>query len=95
MLSLDSFIESLIQEKEKFVQMGVHQTSKNQALLVIDSTNVESKGKHKGKEPKASDSKPKESHRYFEGALGFERKKKLKKIRCPYYMRVFILKTIV
>ena len=36
--SLDSFSKSLIQEKEKLVQMGVIETSKNQALLVIDST---------------------------------------------------------
>ena len=35
MPSLDDFVESLIQEQDKLVQMGVIQTSKNQALLVI------------------------------------------------------------
>ena len=34
MPSLDAFVESLIQEKDKLVQMGVIQTSKNQALDV-------------------------------------------------------------
>ena len=50
--SLDSFTDSLIQEQEKLVQMGVIQTSKNQALLVIDSTKVQDKRKPKGKDPK-------------------------------------------
>ena len=59
--SLDGFVESLIQEQEKLVQMGVLQTSKNQALLMSDSTNAQAKWKHKGKEPKVSDSKPKKN----------------------------------
>ena len=59
MPSLDSFAESLIQEQEKLVQMGVIQTSKNQALLVTYSTKAQAKGRPKGKDPKASNSKPK------------------------------------
>ena len=59
--SLDSFFESLIQEQDKLVQMGVLQTFKNQALQMLDSSNAQAKGKHKGKEPKGYDSKPKES----------------------------------
>ena len=59
MPSLDSFVESLIQEQDKFVQMGVLQTSNNQDILMSKSANVQAKGKHKRKEPKASDSKPK------------------------------------
>ena len=39
--SLYSFAESLLQEKDKLVQMGVLQTSKNLALLVTDSNNVQ------------------------------------------------------
>ena len=89
MTSLDGFSESLIQEQDKLVQMGVLQTSKNQALLMSDSTNAQAKGKHKGKEPKASDSKPKENQEYFEGASGSNKKKKFEKARCPYYMRGF------
>ena len=68
MPSLDSFVESLIQEQDKLVQMGVLQASKNQALLMSDSTNAQAKGNHKGKYPKASDSKPKESRKSSEGA---------------------------
>ena len=61
MPSLYVFLESFIQEQDKFVQMGVMQTSKNQALLVMDSNNAQVRGKHKGKEPKSTDSKPKEN----------------------------------
>ena len=52
MLSLDSFAESLIQEQENLVQMEVIQTSKDQALLVIDSTKAQAKGGPNGKEKK-------------------------------------------
>ena len=62
--SLDSFSESLIQEHDKLVQMGVLQTSKNQTLMISDSTNAQDKGKHKGKEPISSDLNPKESQKY-------------------------------
>ena len=61
MPSLDAFVESLIQEQDKLVQMGLFQSSKNQALLMSDSNNAQDKGKHKGKDPKATDSKPKEN----------------------------------
>ena len=52
--SLDAFAESLIQKKDKLVQMGVIQTSKNQALFVGDSNNAQERGKCKGKEPKTT-----------------------------------------
>ena len=58
MPSLDDFVESLIQEQDKLVQMGVIQTSKNQELLMSDSNNVQARGKHKGKETKNIDSNP-------------------------------------
>ena len=61
MPSLDAFVESLIQEQDKLVQMGVIQTSKNQALLMIESNNAQARGKHKGKETKNTDSNPKEN----------------------------------
>ena len=72
--SLDAFVESLIQEQDKLVQMGVIQTSKNQALFMIDSNNVQVIGKHKGKEPKTIDSKLKENHISSYGALGSKEK---------------------
>ena len=59
MPSLDSFVKSLIHEQDKLVQMGVLQTSKNQDILMSDLSNAQAKGKHKGKETKASDSNPK------------------------------------
>ena len=91
MPSLDAFVESLIQEQDKLVQMGVLRTSKNLALLVTDSNNVQSKGKHKGKDPKSIDSKPKENQRYFDGTSGSKKKNKFEKTRCPYCMRGFHL----
>ena len=69
--------------------MGVIQTSKNQALLRTESNNVQARGKHKGKDPKASDSKPKENQRSSDGASGSKRKKKFEKTKCPYCMRGF------
>ena len=82
---LDNFVDSLIQEKYKLVQMGVIHTSKNQALLVIESNNAQSRGKNKGKETKKTDLNPKENRQYFDGASG-SRKKKTK---CTYCMRCF------
>ena len=49
------------------------------------SNNAQSKGKHKGKDPKSTDSKPKENQRYFDGASG----PKKNKTKCPYGMRGF------
>ena len=87
--SLDAFAKSLIQEQDKLVQMGVIQTSKNQALLVAESNNGQARGKHKRKETKNSDSNPKENKKSSDGALGSKKKKKFEKTRCPYYMRGF------
>ena len=89
MPSLDDFVESLVQEKDKLVQMGVIHTSKNQALLVTDSNNVQAREKHKGKETKSTDSKPKENQISSDGASGSKKKKKFKKTKCPYCMRGF------
>ena len=69
--------------------MGAIQTSKNQALLMIESNNVQARGKHKGKEPKTTDTKPKGNQRSFDGALGSKKKKKFEKTKCPYCMRGF------
>ena len=69
--------------------MGGLQTSKNQALLMSDSTNVQAKGKHKGKEPKAYYSKPKESQKYSKGDLVSKKKKKFENTKCPYCMMGF------
>ena len=81
--SLDSFFKSLIKEQDKLIWMGVIQTSKDQSLLVIDSSKVKEQGKSKKKEPKATDLKPKPSQQYFEGALG-SKKKKFEKKLCLY-----------
>ena len=69
--------------------MGVLQNSKNKSLLVTDSTNAQAKGRHKGKEPKPSNLKPKENHISFEGSSGSNINKNFKKTRCPYCMRGF------
>ena len=69
--------------------MGVLQTSKNQALLMSNSTNAQAKGKYKGKEPKSYYSKPKESQKSSKGALVSKKKKKFEKTKCPYCMRGF------
>ena len=89
MPSLDDFVESLIQKQDKLVQMGVIQTSKNQALLMTDSKNVQERGKNKGKETKKTDSKPKENKNLLMEPQVPRKKKKFNKTKCPYYMRGF------
>ena len=81
--SLDSFSESLIKDKNKLIRMGVIQTSKDQSLLVIDSSKVQEKGKSRKKEPKVADSKHKPNQQAFEGASG-SKKKKFEKKLCLY-----------
>ena len=69
--------------------MGVIQTSKDQALLVTDSTKVQDKGRPKGKDPKAADSNPKENQKTYEGASNSKKNKKFEKKKCPYCMKGF------
>ena len=59
--------------------MGVIKTSKDQALLVTDSTKAQAKGRPKGKEHKTTDLKPKENQNTYEGASGFNKKKRFEK----------------
>ena len=73
--------------------MEVIQTSKNQELLMTYSNNAQERGKQKGKEPKATDLKPKENQRYSDGVSGSKKKKKFEKTKCPYYMRGFHLES--
>ena len=49
--------------------MGVMKTSKDQALLVSDSSKAQEKGKSKKKEPTAADSKPKQNQQASKGAF--------------------------
>ena len=63
--------------------MGVIQTSKDQSLLVIESSKAQEKGKSKKKEPKEADSKPKPNQQSSEGAF-VSKKKKFGKTLCPY-----------
>ena len=58
---------------------------------MIDSTNAQDKGRHKGKEHKAFDSNPKENQNTYEGASGSKKKKNIDKNICPYCTRVFHL----
>ena len=57
--------------------------------MVRDSNNEQERGKHKGKETKKIDSKPKEKQESSDGALGSKKKKKFEKTKCPYCMRGF------
>ena len=69
--------------------MGVIQTSKDQALLVTDSTKAQAKGRSKGNEHKTTDSNPKENQKTSERAFDSKKKKKFDKKKCPYSMRGF------
>ena len=80
MPSLDAFVESLIQEKDKLAQMGVLRTSKNLALFMTKSNKVQASGKNKGKETKKTDSNPKEYQIYSDGASGSKKKRKSRRL---------------
>ena len=67
------------------IRMGVINTSKDQALLVSESSKEQEKGKSKKKEPKLADSNPKQNQQTSEGASESKKKKK----KCPYCMRGF------
>ena len=69
--------------------MGVIQTSKDQALLVIDSTKAQAKGRPMGKDLKSFDSNPKENQKTSEGASGSKKKKRFENKKCPHCMRGF------
>ena len=56
---------------------------------MTDSNNVQERRKHKGKETKNIDSKPKENQESSDGASGSIKKNKFEKTKCPYYMRGF------
>ena len=58
--------------------MGAIKTSKYHALLVTNSSKAQAKGKSKKKEPKATDSKPKQNQQTSEGASGSKKNKKFK-----------------
>ena len=70
--------------------MGVIKTSKDQALLVTDSSKAQDKGNSKKKEPKTTDSKPKQNQQTLEGASN-SKKKKFEKKLCPYCEKGFHL----
>ena len=88
--SLDSFFEPLIKEQGKLIRMGVIKTSKDQALLVTDSSKAQDKGKSKKKDPKEVDSKPKHNQKNSEGTSG-SKKKKFDKNICLYCVKGFHL----
>ena len=70
--------------------MGVIQTSKDQALLITNSSKAQAKGKSKKKETKVADSKPKQNQQAFERAFG-SKKKKFEKKLCPYCEKGYLL----
>ena len=76
------------------MRMGVIKTSKDQALLVSDSSKAQAKGKSKKKEPKETDSKPKKNQQASEGASSSKNKKFENKL-CRYCEKGTILKIIV
>ena len=70
--------------------MGVIQTSKDQALLVTDSSKAQENGKSKNKDPKAANSKPEQNQQASEGASG-SKKKRFEKNLCLYYEKGYHL----
>ena len=84
------FSESLIKEQDKLIRMGVIQTSKDQDLLVTNSSKEKEKEKSKKKEPKEADLNPKPNQQASERPSN-SKKKKFEKNLCPYYAKGFHL----
>ena len=62
MPSLNAFIESLTNEHDKLVQMGIINSSKYQALFASGPQDMKGKGKQKNQKTKFDASKPKEKN---------------------------------
>ena len=75
MPSLNAFIESLIQEQDKLIQMGALKASKNQALLARETKNAQAKERQKGTNKKNIETKPKEKQNPSNGASGSKKDK--------------------
>ena len=63
--------------------MGVIHTSKDQSLLVTESSKAQAKGKTKNKDSKVANLKPKQNQQASKRAFGSKKKKFGKKL-CPY-----------
>ena len=72
------------------MRMRVIKTSKDQALLVSNSSKVQAKGKSKKRETKAIDLKSKQNQKNSEGASA-SKKKKFEKNLCPYFEKGYHL----
>ena len=74
--------------------MGVIKTSKDQDILVSDSSKVQAKGKSKKKEPKVADLNPKKNSKLLKGPPAL-RRRSLKRSYVPIVKRGTILNIIV
>ena len=96
MSSLNAFIESLTNEHDKLVQMGIIGSSKTQALFIGGPKATNGKGNQKNQKTKFDAPKPKEKHQQ-QDEPSCSRKNKHKgkegkeKIKCSYYERGFDL----
>ena len=89
MPSLDAFIESLIQEKDKLIQMGALRASPNQALLASETRNAQARSTQKGKEKINTEFEPKDEFDPSNEASGSRRDKhqRYDKGKCSYFKK--------
>ena len=89
MPSLDAFTESLIQEKDKLIQMGALKATKDLSILAEETNDAQVKGRHKGKDKKNIETKPQENQNPSDGASGSkkDKQKRFKKTKFPYIKR--------
>jgi hypothetical protein len=95
MCSLDTFIEALIQEKDKLIKMGVIKKSKEHALVVHDGRSSQNiKSKVKGKTKSCVESKKEGYSKPFNDSLRSKSGKGNKGHKCTYCNRGFHPKSV-
>ena len=95
MPSLNAFIESLINEQDKLVQMGIIRSSKDQALFVSGPKDLKGKGKNNQKS-KFDAPNTKEKNQQHEEPSGSKKHKNKgnqgkEKVKCSYCGKGFHL----
>ena len=94
MPSLNAFIESLTNEHDKLVQMGIIRSSKDQALFSSGPKYSKGKRKQKNQKAKFDAPKPKEKNQQQEDFFGSKKHKNKgnqgkEKVKCSYCRKGF------
>ena len=94
MPTLDAFIDSLTNEHDKVVQMGIIRSSKYQALFALGPKDMKGKGKQNNQKTNFNAPKPKEKNQQQDEPSSSKKNKNKgnqgkEKVKCSYCGKVF------